>query len=61
MISPVWCRCQVIPFVASLIGPAPYITTKLVGLVKLGAPKWLTGRLIGVKWGLNGMSAVFAV
>src|ERR1700722_11554285 len=39
-------------------GPAPYITTKLVGLVKFQATKWVSGgvdwRLKGVEWRVGG-------
>ena len=56
---PVPCRCQVVQFSATPTGPAPYITTKLVGLVKFDATNWLIRGSIGVYAGPNGQT-VFA-
>src|ERR1700694_2854198 len=51
---PVISRCQAIPLSATPIRPSPYITTKIVGLVKFDATNWLFRGLIGVIRGLNG-------
>src|SRR5579863_5571537 len=55
MIIPALCPCQAVPFSATHTGPAPYITTKSVGLVKFDAMKWLFRGSIGVFEGLNGL------
>src|ERR1700730_6056714 len=60
MLMPVPCRCQVLQFEATPTGPAPYITTKLVALVKFDTTNWLFWRSIGVYRGLNGSYAVGA-
>ena len=57
MIMPVQYRCQVVPFSANPTGPAPYITTKLVGLVKFDATNWLFRGLIGGYRGPNGQTS----
>src|SRR5450759_856799 len=54
---PVQCRCQVVPFAATPNGPAPYITTNLVALVKFHATNWLFQGSTGVYAGLNGQTA----
>ena len=54
MIMPVQAQCQVLRFLTTPSGPAPYITTKLVGLVKFDAMKWWIWGLIGDCTGVNG-------
>src|SRR5713226_354207 len=58
MIMPCRWRCQAVPFSATPTGPAPYITTNLVGLVKFHAANWPMRRLIGVCEGLNGQATL---
>jgi hypothetical protein len=55
MILPDQLQCQLVQYSATPTGPASYITTNLVRLVKFAATKWVLGGLIGDMQGLNGL------